>query len=565
VADLLLGSKRPSRARKIARMTVAGTILVIGALLASWFAFRRATTYAVPRGQVPTDPLTSDGGRLVLGDSSLERQGGLYVLRLSGDPWTLGAARARLLGALVGEDAALDAAVAGEHAPSGWFAGRRREARLGWRWRLLVDSIPADRRRELGGMAATLRSMDVANAPTYQRLVWRQAALDAGAPPGATLPFGGVARGLALAVGGDKLVVGRSLWLPGASPDPPRDVVVSFVKEDGAIPFAQIGWPGEVGVLTGVNAEGIALIVNPAVAEGVSATRGAEPCALIARDVLAHSRTLDEAIAAIGDAKALGAASFLVADGKTRVWAIVDRSPAKTAVVKPKPTEMTGMIDDLLGAPDFDKDAENDRARRGMLGARSARLAALLAKGVPPEPSAVVTILRDRAGEGGAQLPLGSGNAIDDLAQQHVAVVDVSAMLLWVADGNGAAMGAAGRMRAFDLRAELRGEPARLVDSLVMQPDGSVDPADAARLSEARAAYREGARLARDHHRRQAEDAATRALALDANLAEAWLLSAQLAHADHDDDRAATAYRHYLDLSPSDRNGIAEAKAALGQ
>lgn len=562
MGEILLGSKRPPRARKFVRSAILATIVLVFAAIVGWIAFRRATSYPVPRGSLPAEALAAEGPRLRLGPSSLERVGELWVLRLAGAPYTLGGARARLLGARAsGADAALDAAIHGERAPSGWLARVRHEARVRWRFRLLADGLPEARRQELAGLAAGLRAAAVRDAPSYQRLVWRQAAIDVGVVPGHALPVGGVATGLAFAVGGGveeggRVILGRAFALPGAVPPP--EVVVTFAHPDGAIPWAGVGWAAQIGVVTGVNAEGIAIAVAPAVGDDVRATAAAVPLLFVARDVLERARTLDEAIAILKEAKPLGAGAFLVVDGNARTFAVVERSPGHTAVTLGKKAQVVG---DLLTAKEFEHDAENDRARRTWArAARVARVAALLAKTPQPEPAIAAAVLRDRASAEGAELPLGNGNAVDDLASQHVAIIDASSMLLWVAEGPGAA----GPLRVFDLRAELRGEASRLTTTLELPADPTLDPARARQVQLARIELHAARRLQRRGRAAAAAEGAARALALAPDLPEAHKLAADLARARGDDQAAMASYRRFLELHPAEPADIEEARAVVG-
>ena len=52
---------------------------------------------------------------------------------------------------------------------------------------------------------------------------------------------------------------------------------------DGKLAWASVGWPGQAGVVTGINAQGIAVMVDPARTSDVRATRTARPVALLAR------------------------------------------------------------------------------------------------------------------------------------------------------------------------------------------------------------------------------------------------------------------------------------------
>src|SRR5450432_3338789 len=100
MGEIILGAKRQPRSRRVVRRIALGMVILALLLTISYIAFRRATTYSVPHGTLPGEMLAADGNRLTLGTSSLERTGSLWVLRVGGNPYTMGAATARLLGSV---------------------------------------------------------------------------------------------------------------------------------------------------------------------------------------------------------------------------------------------------------------------------------------------------------------------------------------------------------------------------------------------------------------------------------------------------------------------------------
>jgi isopenicillin-N N-acyltransferase-like protein len=577
MGEILLGGRRTGRARKwLKTLLVAAPVLAVAMLIAT-VSFHRATTYPVPTGSL-SGTLAADGARLGFEGSSLERVGKLWVLRLAGAPWKLGLARGRLLGGVATRaSSALDATIVGEREPEGTLARQAARARLRWALRLLADGLPRARREELGGLAAGLARVDAASAPSYQVLVRRQAALDLGAAPGSGLPVGGVVSGFAFAtVGGTglgDLMVGRAFALPGAADA--GEPTVTFARPDGALAYAAVGWADQIGVVTGVNAEGIAVLLDPAVAEDVRATAARPPLALVARDVLERAHTLDEAIAVVKDATPLGAGSFLLVDGKARTYAVVERTPGKVAVRRGKKDEKVPapmIIGDSLVATELVKDAENERLKRVVgRAAREARLAAIVgrsstgANGAAAELAGVLSVLRDRRLDVDRELPPGHPGAIDDLAAQHVVIIDATSMMLWVGEGPGAA----GAFRAFDLRTELRDEAPRPLapDEALVPADRNLDAASAERALEARAQVTHARMLLREggaDARRRAAEAAERALALAPALPGAWRIAARVARDSGDAGKARVLYRAYLERTPADPSGEEEARGFVG-
>src|SRR5262249_11101416 len=251
--------------------------------------------------------------------------------------------------------------------------------------------------------------------------------------------------------------------------------------------------------------------------------------------VLERAHDLDEAVSILQAAHPLGSAAFLLADGKNGVWAVVERTPGKVAVARPKKAAVVG---DALAAAEFAKDADNDpagRARRAA--ARQARLEELVNRGLAPDVPAVAATLRDRRGRGEIRLAAGNGNAVDDLDQAHVALIDATALALWVGEGPGAA----GPLRAFDLRHQLLGGPPR-AGARGALPSAPLAALAAARsVVPARAALAAGARAARHARWAAAAEEVARALALAPDLAEAHRLAGDVAREQGD---AAAATEH---------------------
>src|SRR5262249_1180305 len=118
--EIFLGARRPPRPGRIFRRIVAALVGAVIPLIIGWVVSRRAPGAWARSGTPGGTTLGTDGNRLTLGSSSLERVGEIWVLRLVGDPYTLGYAQGRLLGRAVGDGGAvLDAAMVGEETSTG--------------------------------------------------------------------------------------------------------------------------------------------------------------------------------------------------------------------------------------------------------------------------------------------------------------------------------------------------------------------------------------------------------------------------------------------------------------
>jgi hypothetical protein len=569
--DLMIGSRRTGPPRTWRAAFFAG-LLVMGILIVAYFIYRRSVSYEVPPGSPPRAPVVTaqpepgSPPRLEYGEASLTWAGPIAVVRAAGDPHTIGAAHGRLLAGRVVESAtqfqsAIDHAVG----PGGWFGGWTYDMRVAWRHRFLDDGIPDLHRRAIAGL---VRGAAATGARlSYEDVLRQQAALDVGAPApwSHEVRLRRISRGLTIVMPQPgpttgRVWVGRSFALPGVADGgdaAARLPVVSIVRPTGKKAWAGVGWPSLVGVVTGINQDGIVVTVTLGTGGDVQATRTARPVTLLARDVLERSATLDEAVKLVTETPTLGAASFTIVDGKTGRWAVVERSPTHTAVRR-DPAEAA--VGDVMVASVFTDDPENDRAARISPAPARARRASRLARTAPADIAAAAAILRDDRGADDGPLPAGHRGAVDDASAVQVVLIDPTAMVLWVSETGAAS----GRMRAFDLRHDLLGEGVRPTPPPDIAAEGEVERDRDAAVRAARAELRMARRLLRDDAPVRASERVARALAHAPSLPEALALAGELARRRGDHDAARAYWQRWLEAGPDDPAMEQEVRAALG-
>jgi isopenicillin-N N-acyltransferase like protein len=564
--DLVIGGRRASATRPWRSAMIALVMLGV-AVVVAWFIYRRAVAYELPSGEVQGEiavAQTSPGAPPVLtyGGASLSWLGGIAVLRVAGDPHAIGAAHGRLLAPWLRPIAAAAApSITATVSDDGMLGGLTHSARLGWSWRFIDDGLIDPDRRMVAGLTRGAAASGVTLA--YDEMLRAQAVLDVGAPSPRSddADQRRIAHSLTL-IGPQvqapaRVWIGRSFSLPGL--DDGGDAafpVVTIARPEGRIAWAAVGWPGQLGVVTGINAEGIAVLVDPARTSDVRPTRTARPIAMLARTVLEQARTLDEAIKLVETTPTLGAAVIAVVDGASGKWAQLERTPSK-AIVERNPRSTA--LGDALTTNALSGDPENDRARRTLVTQSRVERAQRLLRAPLVDAAAMAAILRDRRAVDDAPRSLGHRGVIENGRAVHSAIFDPAVLALWVADP-----GAGGRMRAFDLRHELRGEGDRAAPSadIAAEPDRELDReslvAARADLRIARGALRAG-ELAR------AAEACARARARAPTLPEAIELEAIIAQARGDTARARAAFQTWLDGGPDDPQGEERARAALAR
>jgi isopenicillin-N N-acyltransferase-like protein len=565
--DLVIGARRANVPRPWRAGVIAIAMLGV-AIVVAWFIYRRSVAYDMPGGEVHgaiSQVQAAPGAppALVFGASSLAWTGGIPVLRTTGDAHAIGAAHGRLLAPLL---PAVVAAVAPsvEHTvgTSGLLGGSTHGMRLAWRWRFTDDGLVDQDRRMVAGMTrgAAASSTDL----SFDDLVRLQAVFDVGVPSPRTAEADqhAIARSLTViakqAQQPARIWIGRTFALPGLDDGGESAVpVVTIAHPEGRIAWAGVGWPGALGVVTGVNAQGVAVMVNPTRTADIRETRTARPVAQLARAVLEQAKTLDEAVKLVEATPTLGAAMFVIADGNTGAWVVVERTPSK-AIVERNPRSPA--IGDLLTTNALASDPENDRARRMLPTTVRLERASRLVRAPLADVGALAAVLRDQRGVDDSARAPGHRGMIDDGQVVHAVMLDPATLELWVSDPR-----AHGRFRAFDLRHELRREGERPVPPPDVAADSTLDPDRIPNLAAARAELRIARAALADGDRERAAEACARARVRAPNLPEALELDAFVAQALGDTARARLLFQAWLDGGPDDPSGEERARAALAR
>jgi hypothetical protein len=360
---------------------------------------------------------------------------GIREVYLEGSPEQMGADRERLLRDRMVEDEAVLWNEFEEMVPLA--PARTLLLDLGRvRYRHVDRGVPETRRRELAAQARAFQPDPFDDKlSTYHRMVFLQALYDI-ALGFENAPLVGCTA-MALGPGATKdghTLVARAFDFE-ASDILETDKTVYFVRGEGTIPFASVAWPGLVGVVTGMNLEGVMVLVNGARAREPRAE--GMPIVFALREVLERATTTSEAVAVLRAQEVMVSHLVLVADASGKL-AVVERAPGEVPTVRdawadPDRVALTNHFEGPLAA-----DPKNQRVRaESTTLARRAR-ADELVRAVGAREADVpraVTMLRDHACAGGGACELGDRRTVDALIATHGVVADTTARVLWVGAG----------------------------------------------------------------------------------------------------------------------------------
>lgn len=360
-------------------------------------------------------------------------QRGVRLVHLAGTPEEIGGAHVTLL---------RDAMTEGETIMWDGFRGvvpnvvaRTLLLDLGrYRYRHVEQGIPEPRRREIAAQANAFQPDPFTDhMPTYTRMIFLHALYDIaiGFEHSPLLGCTGFGLGPKATADGHALFA-RAFDFEAAEVFD-RDKSVTVFRENGKIPFLNVAWPGLSGVLTGMNAEGVAVAVNGGRAKDPSATGIPVPLSL--RAVLDTAHDTGEAIEILKKQDVMISHIVLVGDAKGR-YAVVERAPAEAAFVREADAEgkiaVTNHFDGPLG-----KDPKDAHVRATTSSIARRTRAEGIVKAVAPAsatPKSAIAMLRDHDCSEGS-CPLGDRRSIDALIATHGVVFDLTARHAWVSEG----------------------------------------------------------------------------------------------------------------------------------
>jgi hypothetical protein len=413
------------------KLVAAGAVLALPPL--AHLAIARATRLAPPDLPTPHFDATETAGvrRTPLGWTAVR---GVRLVALAGAPEEIGAQHTALLSDRMTENERVLWDGFAELVP--FAPARALMFDIGRvRYRDVADNFPDARRREL---VAEAKAFDpdpyAAHLPTYQRMVMLHALYDI------TLSFehspllGCTAFGMTPEATADGHAIFARAFDFEAADVFDRDKAVFLVHESGKIPFASVAWPGFVGVVTGMNAEGVAVAVHGGRAREPSTT--GVPVAFSLREVLSSAKDTAEAIDILGRHEVMVSHIVFVGDASGH-FAVVERAPGipahvRTTFTHPSKPAVTNHFEGPLAGDPRD---ERVRATTTTL-ARRKRIDELLGAIAPRAGSVprALELLRDH-GCAGEACPLGDRRAIDPFIATHGVVADLTTHTLWVSEG----------------------------------------------------------------------------------------------------------------------------------
>jgi predicted choloylglycine hydrolase len=359
----------------------------------------------------------------------LKNKQNLWELYVEGDPLERGRAIGSLTDSLLNKQNDLFFSKIKEIVPSKFKQSLLRNF-LKWYNRKLYLNVPEEYQTEIFGVSQYSNHEYDYLASCYQRSLYLHAAHDIGHAL-QDLKLSGCT---SFAAWGEKsedgsLILGRNLDFY-AGDGFAKDKVVSFVRPDKGYSFMMVSWTGMIGVLSGMNIEGLTVTINSAKTKIPLIAK--TPISILTREILQYASTIDEAIAIAKKSKVFVSESIMVGSAKDNKAMIIEVSPDNMGIYD------VANGNQLICSNHFQSDSlKSDGSNQYQIKNshskyRFDRLEQLLNENKKINPQIAVDILRNK--EGLNNLPLGYGNekALNQLLAHHGVVFKPAQRLVWV-------------------------------------------------------------------------------------------------------------------------------------
>ncbi|QXU51669.1 C45 family peptidase [Chryseobacterium sp. D764] len=209
-----------------------------------------------------------------------------------------------------------------------------------------------------------------------------------------------------------------------------KNKLVEFVQPEEGIPYMSVSWPGMIGVVSGMNKEGITVTINAGKSKIPLTAK--TPISLVTREILQYAKNIEEAIAIAKKRKVFVSESILVGSAADKNAVIIEVSPKNFGVYRVQNTSR------VLCTNHFQSDAYKDDKRNqkhieeSHSEYRYERLQELLQEEKKMTPEKMASILRNRSGLKDESIGYGNEKALNQLLAHHAVIFSPQKKLVWV-------------------------------------------------------------------------------------------------------------------------------------
>lgn len=206
-----------------------------------------------------------------------------------------------------------------------------------------------------------------------------------------------------------------------------KEKILLLAKPDQGHSFLSVTWGGFIGVVSGLNSEGLSVTINAAPSDIPFAA--ATPVSLVAREVLQFASNVEEALAIIEKRKMFVSETFLIGSAQDQKAVLIEKTPNETVLITTSEDFIT--CTNHYQSEDL-KYKNTNTLDEEATWYRHLRTHELLEQTGTMNPLKAAAILRDFKGLENSNIGLGNEMAINQFIAHHSVVMDNTSQALWL-------------------------------------------------------------------------------------------------------------------------------------
>ncbi|MRI00824.1 acyl-CoA--6-aminopenicillanic acid acyl-transferase [Kriegella sp. EG-1] len=226
-----------------------------------------------------------------------------------------------------------------------------------------------------------------------------------------------------------KMIVGRNFDFY-VGEEFSKNKIIAFVKPDEGHNFMSVTWGGFIGVLSGMNDQGLSVTINAGKSDFPLIAK--TPISLVTREILQYASTIEEAIAIAKTREVFVSESIFIASAKDKKAAIIEVSPKNFGVYEVENTNQLICSNHFQSAAYANDKKNKEHILESHSQYRYERMEELLAMQPKITPEIAVDILRDKKGLDEKEIGYGNEKALNQLLAHHGIVFKPEDLLVWV-------------------------------------------------------------------------------------------------------------------------------------
>ncbi|MBN1599199.1 MAG: choloylglycine hydrolase [Bacteroidales bacterium] len=300
---------------------------------------------------------------------------------------------------------------------------------IAWMNRNLTSTVPQEYLKEIYGISLSASSEFNSFGTAYERLLNYHAAHDIGHAFQSYYLVGCSSFAAWDGFTSDSsLIIGRNFDFYFGN-DFARNKIIEFVAPESGYNFAFVTWGGMIGVISGMNDQGLTVTINAGTLE--IGMKSATPVTFVAREILQYAKNIDEAIAIARSRNIMVSESFLIGSAFDRKVAVIEKKPGNTSVTWPDSSAL--ICTNHFQSSNFVKDESNIKNREeNATGYRFIRIEELMNDYRKLSVTDYASILRDKKGANDKNIGLGNEKAVNQLLAHHSVIFQPEKRIMWI-------------------------------------------------------------------------------------------------------------------------------------